>query len=258
MDTDWIKRIMGMQIGDEGMSLAEASIPGLSRPRSLLDAEETLAGEFARARRYEQTLTIVVASSIRLDGSRSGRSGSSNGNRSGVGNGNGNGTEDANGNGTGNGNGNGNGTGNGTGDRNGRSELLSRLAGDGFREALRQSDVVCYRPVDDHFVLGFPQTSGDEARQAMTRVGGLFHEHLEMDLVAGVASFPADGLTLEDLESTARGRAVAMGPEGESPTLEVVAPSQEVSDRRTSPRFSGRRTGVSHPSGNSREAREGE
>lgn len=214
---NWIKRIMGVHTGEEAEVPGRTSIPESPPLGPLIDEDETLVGEFARARRYEQTLTIVVVSPSQLDERGNGRSASN---------------------------------GNGAGGR----DLLPLLAGAGLREALRESDVVCYRPMGGRFVLGLPQSGGDEARQAMSRVGELFHRHLHMDLVAGVASFPADGLTLEDLENTARGRAEAVGAEARSTPSDVVGPSREVPARRTSAQSNGRRSSGRYPSGSPQEA----
>lgn len=216
MNMNWIKRIIGGHTSDE------SDVPKRTSPREspplgpLIDDDETLVGEFTRARRYEQTLTIAVASPAQMNGR--GRRARSNG------------------------------------DGAGGPDVLPLLAAAGLREALRESDVVCYRPMDDRFVLGFPQSDGDEARQAMARVGELFRKHLDMDLMAGAASFPADGLTLEDLENTARARSEAVGPEAKSVSTGDVGPSLEVPSLRSRARPRGRRPRPSSPSGSPREA----
>ncbi len=176
MTTNWIKWLVGAHGNGEGrLDKRRSSMREASPAAPLIDEDETLVSELTRARRYEQTLTIVVVSPARSDGSREGRSGS-----------NGNGADGP--------------------------EVLPLLSAMGLREALRESDVVSYRPTEGWFVLGLPQSDGEEARQAMARVAELFHRRLHIDLVAGAASFPADGLTLDDLERTARGRAEAVGP----------------------------------------------
>lgn len=211
MYMNWIKRIIGAHASDKAELPERTSIRESPPLGPLIDEDETLAGEFTRARRYEQTLTILVVSPAQIDERRSGRSGSN---------------------------------GNGAGGPN----VLPLLAAAGLREALRESDVVCYRPMDGRFVLGLPQSDGDAAQQAMARVGELFRRCLHIDLVAGAASFPSDGLTLEDLEKTACGRTEAVGPEARSADTGDARPPREVPIHRTRARSRGRPSRVSSPS----------
>jgi len=175
MVMNWIKRVVAGHTGEHpGLPERAASTPGTPPLVPLIDEDETLVGEFARARRYEQSLTIAVVSLVPLDEGTPELSGS-----------NGNGAHGPN--------------------------VLPLLAAAGLREALRESDVVCFRPMEGWFVLGLLQSDCHEARQALARVTELFQRRLSIDLVTGVASFPADGLTLEDLENTAIGRANPTG-----------------------------------------------
>jgi hypothetical protein len=78
----------------------------------------------------------------------------------------------------------------------------------------------------------------------MERVGVLFATRLRIQLVVGVAEFPADGLTLEDLIDTARA------------SVEPMSTATEP-DRRDEPRArraesSGQRMPVSHRARTSR------
>lgn len=219
MAMNWIKRIF------DGHSGHEPELPERTSMReqaALIDTDETLVGEFTRARRYEQVLTIVVVSAVQLEESRDGRS-ASNGERPGS-----------------------------NGDASAGPDVLPLLAAVGLREALRESDVLCYRPMEGRFVLGLPQSDGDEARQAMDRVGELFHRRLHIDLMAGAASFPADGLTLEDLENTALERAEAVGPQARSPSSNDVSgdvrPPRQVPSHKTRPRSRGRPSRTVAPS----------
>lgn len=193
---NWIKQIVGAPTSDEADPPKQrSSIREAPPPAPLIDADETLGGELTRARRYEQTLTIVVATLVPLGESDEGRAGS-----------------------------------NGNGD--GGPDVLPLMAAVGLREALRESDVLCYRPLEGRFVLGLPQTEGDEARQAMARVGELFHRRLHIELLAGVASFPADGLTLEDLEHKAHGRAEAVASQAQPASPGEGPPSLHVSSQQ--------------------------
>ncbi|MEX2470732.1 MAG: hypothetical protein WEA34_01030 [Gemmatimonadota bacterium] len=217
MAMNWINWIVGAHTSDktelpERMSTRE---PPPEAP--LIDSDETLVGEFTRARRYEQVLTIVVVSAVQDEGSHDGRPVSN-------------------------------------GDAAAGTDVLPLLAAVGLREALRESDVLCYRPMEGRFVLGLPQSGGDEARQAMDRVGELFHRRLHIDLMAGAASFPADGLTLEDLENTALERAEAVGPHARSPGSGNVRSLRQVPLAKTRPRSRGRPSRAGAPSEIAKEA----
>lgn len=219
---NWIKQIVDAHTSDEAdPPKRRSSIREAPPPAPLIDTDETLAGELTRARRYEQALTIVVATLVPLDESHDGRGGS-----------------------------------NGNGD--GGPDVLPLLAAVGLREALRESDVLCYRPVERRFVLGLPQTEGDEGRQAMARVGELFHRRLHIDLEAGVASFPGDGLTLEDLENKASGRAEAVGSQAQPASFGESPPSLQVSSQQPRNGSGGRPSRANSPSEVTHEALGGE
>lgn len=217
MAMNLIKRIFGGQNGHEPDLPERTSTREPSEQAALIDADETLVGEFTRARRYEQVLTIVVVSAVQHDEPASEKSGT-----------NGNGAD--------------------------KPDVLPLLAAVGLREALRESDVLCYRPMEGRFVLGLPQSGGEEARQAMDRVGELFQRRLHIDLMAGAASFPADGLTLEDLENTASERAGAVGPGVRSAGSGEARPSRHVPSHMTRPRSRGRPSRSGAPSEVAKEA----
>jgi hypothetical protein len=82
--------------------------------------------------------------------------------------------------------------------------VLPLLTAAGLREILRETDIMCYQPTDGRFVLGLTESNGPAARLALERVQALFKERLRIDLAIGVAQFPSDGLTLEDLVDAAR------------------------------------------------------
>lgn len=211
MAMNWFHWIVGRRTNDKTEMPERASIRASPPPVPLIDADETLVGEFTRARRYEQILTIVVVSAAQRDEGHGGRSGSN-------------------------------------GDVPSGPDVLPLLAAVGLREALRESDVLCYRPMEGRFVLGLPQSDGEDARQAMDRVGELFHRRLHVDLMAGAASFPADGLTLEDLENTARERAVPVGPEARSSGSDDARPPRQVPPHRNHSRSRGRASHAGAPS----------
>jgi len=178
MIVEWLNRILRTRTTkvSQAMDLPteRASWPyeTPSRP-PLIDADDTLVGEITRARRYDQSLSIVVVSPAPVERAQEDRSPSG---------------------------------------RNGAPEpdVLPLLVAVGLREALRESDVLCHRPMEGQFVLGLPQSDATAAGLAIRRVGELFRTRLDIELIAGVADFPSDGLTLEDLVSTARDRAVSV------------------------------------------------
>lgn len=201
MSMNWIKRIVGGQTGGKaGSPDRTPSIRGAPPPTRLIDSDETLVGEFTRARRYEQDLTIVVLTVVPLEESTGGPG--SNGQAA------------------------------SNGDGAAGPDVLPLLAALGLREALRESDVMCYRPMHERFVLGLPQADGEEARQAMVRVGELFRRRLQIGLVAGIASFPDDGLTLEDLENTALGRVESVEARASSVGSGDERPPRDIPPRR--------------------------
>lgn len=217
MAMNWINWIVGAHTSDK-TELPERTSTREPPPQApLIDRDETLVGEFTRARRYEQILTIVVVSAVQHDEAAGQKSAT-----------NGNGADGP--------------------------DVLPLLAAVGLREALRESDVLCYRPAEGRFVLGLPQSGGEEARQAMDRVGELFHKRLHIDLMAGAASFPADGLTLEDLENTASERAEAVGPEARSPDPDEARPSRQAPSPTPRRRSRGRPSRTGAPSEITQEA----
>lgn len=219
MIMNWISRMRGDHNGSDATDALPEPGPQTGRARSsapLIDSDETLVAEFGRARRYEQTLSIVVVSAVPIgDGEATARRADFLGVRRGP-------------------------------------DVLPLLAGAGFREALRESDVLCYRPTDRLFVLGLPQTDTEAGRRAMERVGGLFRTRLRLELVVGVAEFPADGLTLEDLLEKARSRAQSVRTATErgrpqEPRARAESSGQPVTvGHRAKPPRASSATGLSH------------
>jgi hypothetical protein len=85
--------------------------------------------------------------------------------------------------------------------------ILPLLTAAGLREILRETDIMCYQPADGRFVLGLTESEGTAARHALERVRTLFKSRLRIELAIGVAQFPQDGLTLDDLVASARAQA---------------------------------------------------
>jgi hypothetical protein len=144
---------------------------------SLVDPFEALGTELGRARRYEHALSIVVVSPQALSEDGREADGGSPGDIA---------------------------------DRLGirPRRALSYLTAAGLREILRTSDIVCYDATDGRFVVGLAESDSLVGQRAMARVQRLFRSRLGIELVIGVAQFPTDALTLEDLVTIARERAV--------------------------------------------------
>lgn len=188
--------------GTEGSKRAESGPPEPQENKialeTLADPVDALAIELGRARRYEHALSIVVAAPHTLAGNGGGRSAGNGRERYRPSSGRGPAATDVRG-------------------ADGHEaailarnigvppqEALACLTAAGLREILRTSDVVCYDSAEGHFVLGLTESDAATARRAVSRIRSLFQERLGVDLRTGVAQFPADGLTLEDLLSTAR------------------------------------------------------
>jgi hypothetical protein len=130
----------------------------------LVDPDDVLAFEFGRARRYERALSIVVVTPISWPDEH---------------------------------------------DDDHATEarlptVLPLLTAAGLREVLRETDIMCYEPLEGRFVLGLTESEGAAAQRALERVRALFQSRLRIELAIGVAQFPNDGLTLEDLIEVAR------------------------------------------------------
>lgn len=80
--------------------------------------------------------------------------------------------------------------------------LISAL----LRDNLRACDFLTYDVSKDHYVILMPETSAALAEQGIVRLNELIANRIKIMLRAGVAEFPADGLTIEDLVSQAHTR----------------------------------------------------
>ena len=100
----------------------------------------------------------------------------------------------------------GNGNGNGNGDSASEFKLLTRTSqvatlvlGSVLKEALRESDTVTYLAAHNQYVILLTESTKGQVRKAIERLGGLYYQRTLDHLRAGIAEFPSDGLTLEDL-----------------------------------------------------------
>jgi hypothetical protein len=73
--------------------------------------------------------------------------------------------------------------------------LISSL----LRDNLRACDFLTYDVTNDYYVILMPETSATLAEQAVIRLNELIVNRIKVPLRIGVAEFPNDGLTIEDL-----------------------------------------------------------
>lgn len=88
----------------------------------------------------------------------------------------------------------------------GPPQVVALLAASGLRDMLRQSDVLCYQPTENRFVLALAESDAEEAEKALVRIRGIFRERLGLDVQAGISRFPDDALTLAGLMDSAASR----------------------------------------------------
>lgn len=86
-------------------------------------------------------------------------------------------------------------------------QVVSLVAAAALREVLRESDVLCFQPMENRFILALTESDGEEAVRALARIRKLLRDRLRLGIEAGIARFPEDALTLEDLIEDAAARA---------------------------------------------------
>jgi hypothetical protein len=77
--------------------------------------------------------------------------------------------------------------------------LLSALLAPSLRDALRQTDIVTYTTRDAQSLVVLPETTADAARQTIGRLLQTASIQVLCPLRVGLAAFPDDGWTLEDV-----------------------------------------------------------
>jgi hypothetical protein len=142
-----------------------------TQPPTIIDSDE-LAAELDRARRYEHDLSVVVLAARAANG-KNGRAVAGEGTPPEV-------TK--------------------------LPQIVALLTAIALRDVLRSSDVVCYQAADNRFILALTESGGDGASAAVARVGEHFRFHLRLGVRAGVATFPADAYTLDELVAIATSR----------------------------------------------------
>lgn len=90
---------------------------------------------------------------------------------------------------------------------------------------LRRSDLVLERPKDDQVVLVLPETSTGGTDVLADRIRSVVQEQLGIKVSTGFASFPDEALTFDDLLSRAESQSGAMQVEGASVDVTEVPES---------------------------------
>ncbi len=78
------------------------------------------------------------------------------------------------------------------------------LLGSLVRDSLRESDIIAFAPDDQLYVAFLSESDDVAARHAARRFSRAFHERTNGGLRVGMAQFPADGFTIDDLVDHAR------------------------------------------------------
>jgi hypothetical protein len=202
MIMNWIGRVFGAKDPSHEAELlfaraARADLPAVLS--SMAEAVDSLSAELDRARRYNHAMSVVVLSASPISEVTEHQNGSATGKQ--------------------NGNANGNGT---HGPLESASletslpQVVSLLAAGVLRDVVRKSDIVCYWPSENRFVLALAESDVHSGRKALRRIEELFRSRLRLNVHAGLARFPDDGLTLDALVSKAGIRALE-GPSTRRP-----------------------------------------
>ena len=101
-----------------------------------------------------------------------------------------------------------------------------------LRDNLRACDLLTYDVTNDYYVILMPETSAALAEQGIVRLNELVSNRIKLALRAGVAEFPADGLTIEDLVSQAHTRSHRKATD--NPPQKDAARSGQSAQRRES------------------------
>jgi hypothetical protein len=91
------------------------------------------------------------------------------------------------------------------------------LVGSFLRGAIRESDIVTYDAMHNQYIILLPVSRKLQALQVARRLQALLYRQTLTHLRAGFAEFPADGLTVEDLISSARAACRYQAINGELP-----------------------------------------
>ena len=198
MINNWISRVFGWSSSGSGATqmLNGIGIGELTTPSpSIVDSDE-LEAELARARRYEHDLSIVVLSARPLTHGTPPQQGLRRSHETKL------------------------------------PQMVALLAAVALREVLRRSDVVCYQPAENRFVLALAESDEDDARRAVGRIRSHFRTRMRLRMRAGIARFPADAFTLDELIGVAASRASRTGTQGAAGNGNGSVRLDAVRDRR--------------------------
>ncbi|MFQ5737393.1 MAG: hypothetical protein ACE5JX_00135 [Acidobacteriota bacterium] len=78
-------------------------------------------------------------------------------------------------------------------------ETTFLFVGSIVEDALRAQDIVTYRPERNQYVLVLVESDRLQATRTLDRIRDLVRKRTQLELVGGVAEFPAGGLIIEDL-----------------------------------------------------------
>jgi hypothetical protein len=202
MIMNWIGRVFGAKDPSHEAELllaraARADLPAVLS--TMAEAVDSLSAELDRARRYNHSLSIVVLSASPITEFVEQQRGS------------GNAIE-------------------GAALETSLPQVVSLLAAGVLRDVVRKSDIVCYWPSENRFVLALAESDVHSGRKALRRIEELFRTRLRLSVHAGLARFPDDGLTLDALVSRAGIRAL------EGPSTRRPANGNANGNGRVSPR----------------------
>jgi hypothetical protein len=82
-------------------------------------------------------------------------------------------------------------------------QVVSLLAGSILNDSLRESDTVWYDAAKNRFVIGLAESGREQSQGALSRIAALMRNRLGVEVRAGIGCFPEDGLTLDDLITSA-------------------------------------------------------
>jgi hypothetical protein len=217
MIMNWIGRVFGAKDPSHEAELllsraARADLPAVLS--SMADAVDSLSAELDRARRYNHSLSVVVLSASPSTDAGEQQNGAP-------------------------------GTIDGAALETSLPQVVSLLAAGVLRDVVRKSDIVCYWPSENRFVLALAESDVYSGRKALRRIEELFQSRLRLNVHAGLARFPDDGLTLDALVSragiralegpstrrpanaTSNGTANGRNGHGPTPRAEVIAAEQQ-------------------------------
>jgi hypothetical protein len=83
------------------------------------------------------------------------------------------------------------------------NQLSFLLACSLFLDALRESDIATYDPTNNQFILILPESNKSQALLTILRLQDMFAKRTATDLEAGISEFPSDGLITDDLVTRA-------------------------------------------------------